>query len=81
MEIEHSKAKALTPEEVQHLKKLKVVMAAALADGVLSEGEMAHIKSLIWADNQVTYEELRTVHETLKSLMEDELPLLYWRRN
>ena len=81
MEIERSKAQALTPEEVQHLEKLKTVVAAALADGVLNEGEMAHIKSLIWADNQVTYEELRTGHETLQSLMGDELPLLDWRRN
>ena len=81
MEIERSKAKALTSEEVQHLNKLKAVVTAALADGVLSEDEITHVKSIIWADNQVTYEELRTVHETLQSLMGDELPLLDWRRN
>ena len=81
MEIERSNAKTLMPEAVQYLEKLKAVVAAALADGVLSEDEVTHVKSTIWADNQVTYEELRTVHETLKSLMGDELPLLDWRRN
>ena len=81
MEIERSKAKALTSAEVQHLEKFKAVVAAALADGVLSEDEITHVKSIIWADNQVTYEELRTVHETLQSLIGDELPLLDGRRN
>ena len=81
MEIERSSAKALTPEEVQHLEKLKAVVEAALADGVLNEGEIAHIKSIIWADGNVTYEEIRTVHETIQSLVGDELPPLDWRRS
>ena len=46
MEIECSKAQALTPETVQHLQKLKAVVAAALADGVLSEDEITHVKSI-----------------------------------
>ncbi|MEO0538331.1 MAG: hypothetical protein AAF215_31275 [Cyanobacteria bacterium P01_A01_bin.123] len=81
MEIERSNAKALTPEETQHLEKLKAVVEAALADGVLNEDEIAHIKSIIWADGKVTYEELRTFHETIKSFMGDELPSFDWRRN
>ena len=76
MKIELSGAKALTAKEIQHLETLKAMVETALADGVLSDGEIAHIKSIIWADAQVTYEELRTVHETLQSLIGDELPLL-----
>ena len=81
MEIERSGAKALTPEEIQHLETLKTVVETALADGVINEGELAHIKSIIWADGKVTYEELRTVHETIHSLMGDELPAIEWRRD
>ncbi|MEM8543531.1 MAG: hypothetical protein AAGF66_06010 [Cyanobacteria bacterium P01_H01_bin.119] len=81
MEMEFSGAKALTAEEVQHLEKLKAVVKAALADGVLSDGEIDHIKSIIWADGKVTYEELRAVHTTMQSLIGDELPPLEWRRN
>ena len=81
MEIERSGAKALTPEEVQHLELLKTVVETALTDGVLQEDEIAHIKSIIWADGKVTYEELRTVHETIQSLLGDELPTLDWRPN
>ncbi|MEO1522067.1 MAG: hypothetical protein AAFU78_14980 [Cyanobacteria bacterium J06633_2] len=81
MEIERSNAKALTPDEIQHLEKLKAVVVTALADGVLNESEIEQIKSIIWADGKVTYEELRTVHETIQSLMGDELLSLDWRRN
>ncbi|MEO1298761.1 MAG: hypothetical protein AAFW75_23870 [Cyanobacteria bacterium J06636_16] len=81
MKIERSDAKALTPEEIQHLEKLKAVVKTALADGVLNEDEIVHIRSIIWADGTVTYEELRTVHETIQSLMGDEFPPLDWRPN
>ncbi|MEM9767853.1 MAG: hypothetical protein AAF892_08240, partial [Cyanobacteria bacterium P01_D01_bin.71] len=81
MEIERSGAKALTSEEIQHLETLKTVVETALADGVINDGELAHIKSIIWADGKVTYEELRTVHETIHSLMGDELPAIEWRRD
>lgn len=79
MKIERSDAEELTPEEIQHLGKLKAVVEAALADGVLQESEIDRIKSIIWADGKVTYEELRTVHETVRSLIGDELPSLDWR--
>ncbi|MEM9005187.1 MAG: hypothetical protein AAGE59_16905 [Cyanobacteria bacterium P01_F01_bin.86] len=81
MEIERLGAKELTPEEIQHLGTLKTLVEAALADGVLNEDEIAHIKSMLWADGKVTYEELRTVHETIQALMGDELPALDWRPN
>ena len=81
MEIERSNAKVLTPEEIQHLEKLKAVVETALTDGVLNEDEIAHIKSIIWADGKVIYEELRIVHETIQSLMGDEFPTLDWRPN
>ncbi|MEM0980655.1 MAG: HXXEE domain-containing protein [Cyanobacteria bacterium P01_H01_bin.58] len=81
MEIERSGAKALTAKEIQHLEALKAVVETALTDGVLSDGEIAHIKSIIWADGKVTYEELRIFHETMQSLMGDELPAIDWRPN
>ncbi|NEQ97088.1 MAG: hypothetical protein F6K30_10245 [Cyanothece sp. SIO2G6] len=82
MEFERSSAKALTPAEIQHLETLKAVVETALKDGVLDEGEIAHIKSIIWADDKVTYEELRTVHEIIQSFMGDDMvPPLDWRRN
>lgn len=82
MNVNHPGAKELTPEEVQHLEKLKAVVETALADGVLSADEMDQIKSIIWADGKVTYEELRTVHETIQSLVgDDELPSIEWRPN
>ena len=81
MDIERSDAKALTTEEIQHLEKLKAVVETALADGMLNESEIAHIKSIIWADGKVTYEELRTVHETMQALMGDEFPPLDWNFN
>ena len=81
MNVNRLGAKELTPEEVQHLEKLKTVVETALADGVLSADEMDRIKSIIWADGKVTYEELRTVHETMQSIMGDELPPIEWRPN
>lgn len=80
MNIERPNAKELTPEEVQHLEKLRTVVKTALTDGTLSEYEIDHIKSLIWADGKVTYEELRTLHETSHSVMGDDVVLpMEWR--
>ncbi|MEM8612344.1 MAG: hypothetical protein AAGF93_10030 [Cyanobacteria bacterium P01_H01_bin.105] len=80
MNIEHPHAKELTPEEGQHLEKLRTVVKTALTDGTLSEYEVDHIKSLIWADGKVTYEELRTLHATIHSVMGDDVVLpMEWR--
>lgn len=81
MKIERSDDRELTPEEVQHLEKLKAVVKTALTDGILDDNEMAQIKSLILADKKVTYEGLRTFHATLRDVMGDELPHFDWHPN
>ena len=81
MEVNSPNKKPLTPEELAHLEKLKSVVEKALEDGRLSEGEIDHIKSLIWADGKVTSEELRTVNKTIKEVMGDIAPEMEWRPN
>ena len=79
MEIERPNAKPLSPEEIAHLEKLKYVVEKALENGKFSTYEIERIKSIIWADGKVTYEELRTVNETIQSVMGDEAPELEWQ--
>lgn len=78
MEVERPHATALYPEEMAHLESLKIVVEKALEDGQFSTAEIDHIKSIIWADGKVTYEELRTIHETIASVMGDVPPGLEW---
>ena len=79
MEIERPNAKPLSPEELAHLEKLKSLVEKALEDGKFSTYEIDRIKSIIWSDGKVTYEELRTVNETIKSVMGDNAPELEWQ--
>ena len=79
MEVNSPNSKPLSPEELSHLEHLKTLVKNALEDGYLSTDEIAHIKSIIWADGKVTYEELQTVHNTIKAVMGDELPEIEWR--
>ncbi len=78
MEIERPNAKPLSPEELAHLEKLKSVVEKALEDGKFSTYEIDRIKSIIWSDGKVTYEELRAVHETIKSVTGDDTPDFEW---
>ena len=52
-----------------------------LFDGTFSTAEIDRIKSIIWADGKVTYEELRTVNQTIKEVMGDVVPEMEWRSN
>lgn len=79
MEVERPNDKELTPEQTQHLEKLRVFVTEALEDGKLSEAEIAGIKSLIVADRSITLEELRTVYETVHTVMGDAAPTYDWR--
>ena len=81
MEVNSPNSKPLTPEELAHLEKLKSVVEKALEDGTFSTAEIAHIKSIIWADGKVTYEELQTVNQTIKDVMGDVVPEMEWRAN
>ncbi|MDY6939381.1 MAG: hypothetical protein SWY16_17150 [Cyanobacteriota bacterium] len=70
--------KPLSPEEVAHLEKLKSMVEKALENGTFSIYELDRIKALIWADGKVSYEELRTVNETIEAVMGDEIPDREW---
>ena len=78
MEINDPNAKPLSSEEIAHLEKLKSVVKQAIEDGKFSTYETQRIKSLLWADGKVTYEELTTVRETIRSVMGDDVPGLEW---
>ena len=80
MKIERPNARSLSSEEMTQLETLRVVVEQALEDGQLSIYERERIQSLIWADGKVTYEELRTINETIHSVMGDLSPELEWRR-
>ena len=81
MEVNSPNKKPLTSEELAHLEKLKSVVEKALEDGKFSTAEIDRIKSIIWADGKVTYEELRTVNQTIKEVMGDVVPEMEWRSN
>ncbi|MBE7384983.1 MAG: hypothetical protein F6J95_026670 [Leptolyngbya sp. SIO1E4] len=80
MKVERLNAKPLTSEERIQLDILKSTVEKALEDGQFSIYESERIQSLIWADGKVAYEELRTVNETIHSVMGDIPPELEWRR-
>ena len=79
MNIERLNTKPLSSEEIAQLETLKSVVEKALEDGQFSIYESERVQSLIWADGKVTYEELRTVNETIISVMGDISPELEWR--
>ena len=81
MEMERSNAKPLSAEDIAHLEKLKSVIEKALQNGEFSVNEIDRIQSIIWADGKVTYEELRTIHETIQSVMGDIPPELEWLKH
>ena len=81
MEIKRPNATPLTPEDLAHLETLKSVVEKALDDDKFSTYEIAHIKSILWSDGKVTYEELRTISETIHSVMGDIPPELEWIAN
>jgi len=78
MKIHKPNDQPLSSEEIAHLEKLKSVAEKAIADGKLSQYETEQIKSLLWADGKVTSDELRTLHQTIKSVMGDEAPEIEW---
>ena len=77
MEIERPNQRTLTPEELAHLDKLKRLVEDALADGKVSQAEIAAIKTLIRADHKVTFEELQTIHNTTRDLLGEDGSLDY----
>lgn len=78
MNIERPNAKPLSQEERIHLKTLKSLVEKALEDGRLLVDDIEMVKSIVWADGKVTYEELRTIRTTVQSMMGDVLPEIEW---
>jgi hypothetical protein len=78
MKSDNSNAKPLSLEEIAHLEKLKSVVEKAIEDGKLSIYETQQIRSLLWADGKVTYEELQTIRKTIKAVMGENVPELEW---
>ncbi|MDJ0707672.1 MAG: hypothetical protein QNJ46_30720 [Leptolyngbyaceae cyanobacterium MO_188.B28] len=78
MKMERPGSRPLSSEEVAHLETLKSVVDKALDDGKFSAAEIDRIKSLLWADGKVTFEELREVHETIQSVMGNMPPGQEW---
>ena len=81
MKIERPDAQPLSSEEMAHLEILKAVIEKALRDGEFSVIEIDHIKSIVWADGKVTYEELRTISDTIHSVMGEIPPSLEWLKS
>lgn len=71
MEIQYSQSHELTPEEQQHLAKLKACVEQAVADGKLSLIDENRIRQLIREDGKVTVEELRTIKDTIREVLGD----------
>jgi hypothetical protein len=81
MQVEHPHDRDLTPEELDHLAKIRTLVQDALADGRLSEGEIQTIRTFIHADHKVTVEELRTIRSTLRELLGDSTLEFDWGSN
>lgn len=65
MKVSQPKDKEPTPEELQELEKLKIIIERAVADGKLMGTEFETIKTAIGADKKVTYEELQLVRKLI----------------
>lgn len=58
-----------TPEELNDLETLKAIIDRAVADGKITDEELAAMKTQAWADGKITPEEL----ELFTSLVMDKI--------
>ncbi len=58
MEISRPQAPAPTPEELEDLEKLKAVIDRAVADGKITQGELAQIRAVTTHDGKITPQEV-----------------------
>ncbi len=65
MEISTPKDREPTPEELEELEKLKVIIEGAISDGKLTGTEFDRIKAAIRADQKVSYEEIQLVRQLI----------------
>ncbi|ERN41617.1 hypothetical protein KR51_00018430 [Rubidibacter lacunae KORDI 51-2] len=69
MEIGSEKNQEISPEEREHLDRLKKLIERSLADGKLSAGELQAIRSFIQADGEVSQAEILTLRRTIRELL------------
>ncbi len=71
MKMERPDAQSPSPEELEELEKLRVLIERAADDGKITKVEMESIKAAIAADGKVTFEELdlcqKLIWEKIKS--------------
>ena len=70
MEISIPKGQEPTPEELQELEKLKVIIEKAIEDGKLTGAEFERIKAAIRVDKKVTVEEVELVRTLIYDKIE-----------
>lgn len=58
MEISRPQAPAPTPEELEDLEKLKAVIDRAVADGKITQGELAQMRAVVTHDGKITPQEV-----------------------
>lgn len=58
MEISRPQAPDPTPEELEDLEKLKAVIDRAVADGKITQGELAQIRRAVTHDGKITPQEV-----------------------
>ncbi|WP_448561734.1 hypothetical protein [Trichothermofontia sp.] len=59
MEISRPNAPVPTPEELEDLDKLKAVIDRAVADGKITQGELAQIRQVVTHDGKITPQEVK----------------------
>ncbi len=65
MKMERPNAKPLSPEELEDLEKLRVILERAIADGCVTEDEMNAIKACFSADGKVLFEEIELCQQLI----------------
>jgi hypothetical protein len=78
MEIERPNAKPLTPEDLEDLEKLRMVVERAIADGKLSQVEMETIRVQIHANGKVMVEELDLCRELMAEKIRNGELVIEW---
>jgi hypothetical protein len=63
MEIERPNAPAPTTEELHDFEKLRTILERAIADGILTDGEVKRYKTQAWKDGKITPQELQLYQE------------------
>lgn len=76
MKMERPSDSEITPEEQEHLNHLRAVIEGATADGVLTEGEIEQINTLINADHQVTFGELELVRTLIREKLGENILII-----